>query len=184
MAIDVAKIQSAKDLKPDALGAVFDYYAPAIYKYAFRLCRDSIEADQIVGDVFSTLLEQLAAGKGPETNLRAYLYQVAYHLVVDHVRERQRIGIVDENDPERNASSVVSQAENRILLDALESAISNELTSEQRQVITLRFQENFSLQETARIVGRNVNAVKALENRGVKKLRQVLEKVRQEEELL
>jgi RNA polymerase sigma-70 factor (ECF subfamily) len=182
MTIDIAKIQSIKELKPDTLGAVFDYYAPAIYKYAFRLCRDSVEADQIVGDVFSTLMEQMAVGKGPETNLRAYLYQVAYHLVVDHARERQRITIVDENAPARNASSVVSQTENRILLDALASAINKELTDEQRQVITLRFQENFSLQETARIVGRNINAVKALENRGVKKLRQILEKVRQEEE--
>jgi RNA polymerase sigma-70 factor, ECF subfamily len=178
MTIDVAKIKSIKDLKPDILGAVFDYYAPAVYKYAFRLCRDSVEADQIVGDVFSTLLEQLAVGKGPETNLRAYLYQIAYHMVVDRSRERQRIAPIDENAPERNASSVVLKAENQILLDALAFAIKNELTDEQRQVITLRFQESFSLQETARIVGRNVNAVKALENRGVKKLKQILEKVR------
>jgi len=182
MAIDIAKIQSAKELTPDTLGAVFDYYAPAIYKYAFRLCRDSVEADQIVGDVFSTLLEQLAAGKGPETNLRSYLYQIAYHMVVNHARERQRTATVDENTPESNAGSPASQAENRDLLDALASAIINELTDEQRQVITLRFQENFNLQETATIVGRNVNAVKALENRGVKKLRQILEKIRQEEE--
>jgi len=182
MTIDVAKIQSVKDLKPNALSAVFDYYAPAIYKYAFRLCRDTTEADQIVGDVFSNLLEQIAAGKGPETNLRAYLYQVAYHLVVDRARERQRTTPIDENAPERNPNSVVSQAENRILLDVLASAINKDLTDEQRQVITLRFQENFSLQETAKIVGRNVNAVKALENRGVKKLRQILENVRQEEE--
>jgi RNA polymerase sigma-70 factor (ECF subfamily) len=183
MAIDVAKIQSAKELTPDTLGAVFDYYAPAIYKYAFRLCRDSIEADQIVGDVFSILLEQLASGKGPETNLRSYLYQIAYHMVVDHARERQRTAAVDENIPESNAGSLASQAENQDLLDTLASAI-NELTDEQRQVITLRFQENFNLQETATIVGRNVNAVKALENRGVKKLRQILEKTRQEEETL
>ena len=182
MTIDIANIKSIKDLKPDILGAVFDYYAPSIYKYAFRLCRDSVEADLIVGDVFSTLLEQLAVGKGPETNLRAYLYQIAYHMVVDHSRERQRIAPIDENAPERNASSVVSQAENQILLNALAFAIKNELTNEQQQVITLRFQESFSLQETARIVGRNVNAVKALENRGVKKLKQILEKVRQEEE--
>lgn len=178
MTIDVARIQSIRELKPDVLGAVFDYYAPALYKYALRLCRDSIEADQIVGDVFSALLERLSAGKGPETNLRSYLYQVAYHLVVDRARARNRTAPLDENAPEQSESSVVFQTENRIMLDALSSAIQNELTNEQRQVITLRFQESFSLQETANIVGRNLNAVKALENRGMKKLRQVLEKVR------
>lgn len=178
MTIDVASIQSIRELNPDVLGAVFDYYAPALYKYALRLCRDTIEADQIVGDVFSALLERLSAGKGPETNLRSYLYQVAYHLVVDRARVRNRTAPLDENAPEQSESSVVFQTENRIMLDALSSAIQNELTDEQRQVITLRFQESFSLQETANIVGRNLNAVKALENRGMKKLRQVLEKVR------
>jgi RNA polymerase sigma-70 factor (ECF subfamily) len=174
MTVDIAEIQSIKGLKPDALAAIFDQYAPAIYKYTFRLCRDAVEADQIVGDVFCTLLEQLAVGKGPETNLRSYLYQVAYHLVVDHARARNRTSPLDENEPERSENSVVLQAENRILLDALSSAINNDLTDEQRQVIILRFQEGFSLQETAKIVGRKLNAVKALENRGVKKLQQVL----------
>jgi RNA polymerase sigma-70 factor (ECF subfamily) len=174
MTVDIAEIQSIKGLKPDMLAAIFDQYAPAIYKYTFRLCRDAVEADQIVGDVFCTLLEQLAAGKGPETNLRSYLYQVAYHLVVDHARARNRTTPLDENEPEQSESSVVLQAENRILLDALSSAIHNDLTDEQRQVIILRFQEGFSLQETAKIVGRKLNAVKALENRGVKKLRQIL----------
>jgi DNA-directed RNA polymerase specialized sigma24 family protein len=70
MTIDVAKIQSIKGLKLDALAAIFDYYAPAIYKYTFRLRRDSAEADQIVGNVFPTMLEQLAPSRGPETNLR------------------------------------------------------------------------------------------------------------------
>ena len=49
-----------------------------------------------------------------------------------------------------------------------------ELTEDQRNVIVLRFQEEFSLKETAEIVGKNVNAVKALQNRGIQKLRQVL----------
>jgi RNA polymerase sigma-70 factor (ECF subfamily) len=182
MTFDFAKIKSKKDLTPDVLGAIFDNFAPAIYKYAFRLCRDSVEADHIVGDVFSTLLEQLAVGKGPETNLRAYLYQIAYHKVVDHARERQRTTPIDDNAPERYASSVASRVEDQILLDALDSAIHNELTDDQRQVIILRFQESFSLRETARIMGRNVNVVKVLEHRGLKKLRQILNNVRQEEE--
>ena len=49
-----------------------------------------------------------------------------------------------------------------------------ELTEEQKNVIVLRYQEDFSLKETAEIVGKNVNAIKALQNRAIGRLRKVL----------
>jgi DNA-directed RNA polymerase specialized sigma24 family protein len=75
-------LKAAQKLDEEALTAIFDQFAPAIYKYTLRLCHDQIVADNIVGDVFAQLLEQFGAGKGPRTNLRSYLYQTAYHLVV------------------------------------------------------------------------------------------------------
>jgi RNA polymerase sigma-70 factor (ECF subfamily) len=61
-----------------------------------------------------------------------------------------------------------------MLLEKLLTTMECELTNEQRNVLVLRFQEEFSLKETAEIVGKNVNAVKALQNRGINKLRDVL----------
>jgi RNA polymerase sigma-70 factor (ECF subfamily) len=61
-----------------------------------------------------------------------------------------------------------------MLLDTLSTAMTRELTEEQRNVIVLRYQEEFSLKETAEIIGKNVNAVKALQNRAIKRLRQAL----------
>ena len=61
-----------------------------------------------------------------------------------------------------------------MLLEELQVAINNQLTDEQQHIIILRFQEEFSLQETAEIVGKTVNAVKALQNRAVQKLRETL----------
>ena len=85
----VALLKAAHKLDEEALTAIFDQFAPAIYKYTLRLCHDPIVADNIVGDVFAQLLEQFGAGKGPRTNLRSYLYQTAYHLVVDRSRDNQ-----------------------------------------------------------------------------------------------
>ena len=47
-------------------------------------------------------------------------------------------------------------------------------------MIVLRFQEDFSLKETAEIIGKNVNAVKALQNRGIDKLRQAMGRLNEE----
>jgi RNA polymerase sigma-70 factor (ECF subfamily) len=76
--------------------------------------------------------------------------------------------------------SVQSMAEEKILLDKLTIAMERDLTEEQKNVIVLRFQEDFSLQETADIIGKNVNAVKALQNRGMINLRQAMGRLDEE----
>ena len=49
-----------------------------------------------------------------------------------------------------------------------------ELTDLQREVLSLRFSGGLSVRETAEAVGKNENAVKALQHAGVKKLRMLL----------
>jgi RNA polymerase sigma-70 factor (ECF subfamily) len=173
----VALLKAAQKLDEDALTAIFDQFAPAIYKYTLRLSHDPIVADNIVGDVFSQLLEQFAAGKGPRTNLRSYLYQTAYHLVVDRSRDNQHNAPLDVavgTYEKGQFTPTQSQIEERVMMDALISAMNTELTEDQRHVVILRFLEDFSLKETAEIIGKEVNNIKVIQNRGIAKLRKVL----------
>jgi RNA polymerase sigma-70 factor (ECF subfamily) len=180
---ETAVVTAAGSLDRDALGAIFEEYAPALYKYLLRLGVYPLEADQVVGDVFARLLDKLAEGKGPRTNLRSYLFQTAYHLVVDHSRDRQRTAPLDVADTIKEENQPVqAQTEEKMLLEKLATAMERELTEAQRNVLVLRFQEEFSLQETADIVGKNVNAVKALQNRAVNRLRDALRKTNGGEE--
>ena len=77
-------------MNKDALVKVFDLYASSLFNYALRLCGDAVLADHIVGDVFVKLLEQLNAGNGPRSNLRAYLYEMTYHRIIDEARSARR----------------------------------------------------------------------------------------------
>ena len=166
-------LAAANSLDQDALAAIFDEYAPAIYKYLLRLGVYPQEADQIVGDVFARLLDKLAEGKGPRSNLRSYLFQIA--------RERRRTASLDMADSINDENKPVqSRAEEKMLLEKLSSVMERELTEDQRSVIVLRFQEDFSLKETAEILGKNVNAIKALQNRGIDKLRQAMGRLNEE----
>ena len=173
----VALLKAAKNLDEEALTAIFDQFAPAIYKYTLRLCHDQIVADNIVGDVFAQLLEQFAAGKGPRTNLRSYLYQTAYHLVVDRSRDSQHnapLEIAVGTYEKGQFTPTQSQIEERVMMEALISAMNSDLTDDQRHVIILRFLEDFSLKETAEIIGKEVNNIKVIQNRGIAKLRKAL----------
>lgn len=165
----------ARKFDQDALRIIFDSYAPAIYKYTLRLSQDSQEADNIVGDVFAQLLEKLVKGKGPETNLRSYLFQIAYHVIVNHSRDRRHISSLDAAEFRADHSfSVAAQAEEDDALASIVNAMSSHLNEEQRHILVLRFVEGFNVRETAKIVGKSENNVKVIQNRSLAKLRQVL----------
>jgi len=146
---------AGKYLDEDTLTAIFDQFAPAIYKYALRLCHDSNVADTIVGDAFAGLLEQFATGKGPRSNPRLYLYQAAYHSIVEYLGDSQ---------PNPSAEPVVSASDQSQPQDdkaALIIALKDELTEDQRHAVILYFLEDFNSKETAKILGKNVGEIRA-----------------------
>jgi RNA polymerase sigma-70 factor (ECF subfamily) len=172
---DLTLLESAKQMDREALVKIFDIYSPAIYNYAFRLCGDALMADYIVGDVFAKLLEHLSAGGGPSTNLRSYLYEMAYHMVVDEARHSNRTTKIEKVDmlPHDEYSSNVS-VEDRVLFKSIMRAIRTNLTVDQRHVIVLRFLEGFSVHETAAIIGKEESNIKVIQNRAIAALRKAL----------
>jgi RNA polymerase sigma-70 factor (ECF subfamily) len=163
-------------MNKDALVKIFDRYSSALYNYAYRLCNDALIADYVVGDVFAKLLDQFSAGNGPSTNLRSYLYEMAYHLIVDEARYSNRAAPLEvvELANYDGYSSAISM-ENQILLKTIMLAIRNHLTKDQRHVIILRFLEGFSLIETASIIGKEVTHVKVIQSRAIASLRKALD---------
>ncbi len=176
METDLSLLDAARNMNQDALVKIFDLYSSALYNYALRLCNDPLEADQVVGDVFAKLLDQLSAGNGPSANLRSYLYETTYHLIIDKSRYSRREAPLETVDFIRHdGSSTAANLEDRMFFDAVVLAIKNKLTEDQRHVIILRFLEGFSLRETANIIGKEVYNVKVIQNRGVAKLRKALD---------
>jgi RNA polymerase sigma-70 factor (ECF subfamily) len=160
----------------DALVEIFDTYSPALYSYAFRLCSDSLLADYVVGDVFAKLVEQFSMGRGPNINLRSYLYEMTYHVIVDQARTAHReVTLESAEFLYHEPYSAFTTLENQVLLETIMRAMRNELTELQRHVIVLRFMEGFSLRETATIVKKEVNYVKVIQNRAITILRKVLD---------
>jgi len=173
---DLELLEAARKMNKEALVKIFDRYSSALYNYAFRLCDDMLTADYVVGDVFAKLLDQFSAGNGPRTNLRSYLYEMAYHLVVDEARYSHREAPLEAVDlVHYDGYSAFVSLENQILLKTVMLAIRNRLTKDQRHVIILRFLEGFSLIETATIIGKEVSHVKVIQNRAIAALRRALD---------
>jgi len=176
METDLLLLDAARKLDKQALVSIFDQYAAPLYNYAVRLCSDPSLANHIVGDVFAQLLEQLAAGKGPTHYLRSYLYESVYHRIIDETRYAQRRAPLEVLLTERaDVQSTMVAAEDKILLDAVMDVVKHDRSADQRDVIILRFLEEFSLRETADILGKEISHVKVIQSRALARLRQALE---------
>ena len=170
------QLQALKSMDAEALREIFELYAPAIYKYAFRHCGNAILADNIVGDVFEKLMEQLSQGRGPSSNIRSYLFETAYHAMVDEFRHVQRMASMSSMElhlPPIN--SIDTTVEDLNLMESIWRVIQCDLTEDQRHVIILRFLDGFSLKEIASIMGRKVSSIKVIQHRAVGALRRKLD---------
>jgi len=170
-------LQAISRMDSGALAQVYDRYAPDIYKYVYRHICNAQLADQTVGEVFARLLEQLCLGRGPRSNLRSYLFEIAYHVMVDEIRLSQRVQPLPSSQVAPSAAGgIPGNLEQHMLLEVVWCAIRDDLSADQRHVIVLRFLEDFSLKETARVMGKNVGHIKVLQGRAVAALRQALDR--------
>lgn len=170
METEVLLLNAAKKMDKDALAKIFDLYGSVLYNYALRLCGDPLLADHIVGDVFVKLFDQFAAGSGPTSNLRAYLFQITYHKIVDEARYSHRWTSLDAVADIRSG---LLGLEDQVMFNMILEAIQRDLNDDQRHVILLRFLGEFSLRETASILGKEISHVKVIQGRALAKLRNV-----------
>jgi RNA polymerase sigma-70 factor (ECF subfamily) len=177
METDHTLLNAARKMNQDALVKIFDLYSSSLFNYAVRLCSDPVIADHIVGDVFAKLLDQLAAGNGPTSNLRSYLYEMTYHRIIDEARSaRHKAPLEVAATLGQDTQPVYLSVEEQLAFKQILHAIQNELTADHRHVIVLRYMEQFSLRETAAIMGKTVDHVKVIQNRAVAALRRSVER--------
>jgi RNA polymerase sigma-70 factor (ECF subfamily) len=174
MTDEPALLRAARKLGQDALITIFDMYAPAIYKYVLRFCHDPVESDRIVGEVFTELLRKFSGGQGPQKNLRLFLYQIAYQLVKSQINPTEHCPQSEVIIGLPTGTSVQTPMEDPVFIEALLAALHSDLSEEQRHIIILRFLEDFSLHETAAVVGKDTEDVRLIEKRGITQLRKCL----------
>ncbi|MEJ5225686.1 MAG: sigma-70 family RNA polymerase sigma factor [Anaerolineales bacterium] len=172
---DLILLQGIRNRDKRAIVEVFDKYATAIYRYAYRLCGNETEADDVVGDVFAQLLDHIKAGNGPRDNLRAYIYQMAYHRIVDKSRREKHLAELSDNIHSESTEWPHAKQEHNDLHAILIKTIQTHLTADQQHVILLRFFEGLSVHDTAEVLGKDHNNIKVIQSRGIAKLRQVLD---------
>jgi RNA polymerase sigma-70 factor (ECF subfamily) len=171
---EAGRLRRARALDVAALASIYDDYQPAIYRYLFRQVGDVETTRDLTADVFHRLLKALHAGQGPTDHLSAWLYRTAHNILVDHYRRRQhRCHLpLDETMPGDGAEPA-DEVERRLSAARLREALC-QLTTDQQQVVALKFLAELPNEEVAQVLDKPVGAVKSLQHRALAALQRHL----------
>jgi len=170
-------LEGLRNLNQQVIGEVYDQYFSEVYRYALYRMGDSSLAEDIASDVFVRLLEASQDGRGPKTNLKGWLISTASHIVMDTLRRKYRRPEEEISDTMPDLSpSIAAEIDQREQNQMVNKAYA-QLTPEQQNVLALRFGQGYSLEETAALLNKNVNAVKALQFRALAALQREIGEV-------
>ncbi len=141
----------------------------------YAVARGAGEPDDVVGETFLQVARNLKGFQGEYPAFRSWVFVIAHHRVIDERRRRTRRPEqpIDRPDPGAEGGDVEHEAldllATRRVMDVLDG-----LSPDQRSVVMLRIVGDFSLEQTAEILGKRVGAVKSLQKRGLDRLRKIL----------
>lgn len=172
MSIDpeLGSIDGLRRLNPQTIGAIYDRYFSEVYRYVRYRINEDTTAEDIASDVFVRLLEAVQRRQGPQSNLKGWLFATASNVVNDHLRRQYHRPTeeLSESMPDE-AASIHAEVDLRERNREVRAAY-DQLTTEQQHVLALRFGLGLSLEETALLMKKNANAIKALQFRALASL--------------
>jgi len=160
----------------EAFGALYDVYLSRVYRHVFYWVGNHAEAEDLTQQVFLQAWQAMPRYRLTQAPFSAWLLTIAHNLLVSDHRRRKGLeacpfdaevkSVARWTDPEvetfaRYESQTVREAVLR-------------LKPEQRQVVLLRFVEDFSHADIAAAMGKSEGNVRVILHRALGELRRLL----------
>lgn len=139
------------------------------------------DPDAATHDVFLTLYTRMVPsgreGQEPPRvtggleGAKALAFTIAHGRAVDHHRRRARTPYLVPHEAETDPRRAPTTPEDAVLAGSGALALLDELPEDYREVLLLRIVADLSIEQTATVMGRTAGAVKQLQRRALKELR-------------
>ncbi|MEO8034723.1 MAG: sigma-70 family RNA polymerase sigma factor [Acidobacteriota bacterium] len=165
----------------DAYAMIVERFQRRIYRVAFAIVRDDVEADGITQDTFVKAYLSLGKFQG-RAELETWLTRITINLSRDFLRRRRFVSLItpgsdDEREMIFEAVDERPGPERQMMAVQLRAAIRNAekaLSAQQKVIFRLRHYENLSLEDIAGHLGLRPGTVRAHLFRAIHKIRQEL----------
>jgi len=164
----------------EAFAKLYDQYVKQLYRFIYFKIGSREEAEDITAEVFLKTWNYLQEKKEIKS-FSGLLYQVARNTIIDTLRAKSsRPDLININeltfevgDKEEWKKNTLDKMEEEVdykkLLEGLKK-----LKHEYKEVLTLRFIDELTINEITEITGKKSIAIRVTIHRGLKKLKEIL----------
>jgi RNA polymerase sigma-70 factor (ECF subfamily) len=169
-------VQRAQAGDGEAFGQLYDRYVDTVFRFVYFRVNDRMLAEDFTSETFLRALRRITTVTYQGRDIGAWFVTIARNIVLDHLksaRHRLETPTADTPDGADRDPSPETAVLNALTSQRLFAAVRS-LGEEQRECVTLRFVQGFSVRETAVIMGKKDGAVKALQHRAIRRLAELL----------
>ena len=152
----------------DALEELYLLHFDRIYGYLHLSVGNRHDAEDLTTQTFMRMLESITRFRWQSAPFSAWLFRIAHNLAMDHFRASRRLQPeeevpepVGEEEPSAEAAAMQSIGRQSML------ELIDDLSHDQKQVLTLKFVFNLKNAEVATILGKTEGAIKSLQHRAL-----------------
>lgn len=145
-------------------------YADNVYRFIVKNLRHEEDARDVVQTAFEKMWrnrDEVDAAKS-----KSYLFTVAYHQMIDHIRKVKRIQLREEFSEETRVEDRPVSNLKKVLDEAL-----NRLSETQKSLVLLKDYEGYSYEEIGQIMNLSPSQVKVYLHRARVQLKEYLVKM-------
>jgi len=169
---DIEIIKKCLDWDLKHFWKIYDKYIDKIYKFVYLKVSDKEIAEDIVGDVFLSALNNLKNFRLDEnSSFNSWIYKIAHNKVIDYYKKNDKIK-TEEICDNLTLEYIEDYAWNIESKDKLKQVIKylQDIKKEHREIIIYRIWYDLSFNEISEITWKSVDNCKKISSRILKKI--------------
>jgi RNA polymerase sigma-70 factor (ECF subfamily) len=148
-----------------AFDVLLNRHKSSIHTYIYYIVRNGDLTEDIFQDTFMKVIVTIKQGRYTENGkFKAWIMRIAHNLIIDHFRQERNENAISNDEVEVDLFNDVRLCEQTVEDEMVQEQIFSDvkrmikhLPDTQREVLEMRYYEEMSFKEIARITGVSIN---------------------------
>nr|MDD3720798.1 RNA polymerase sigma factor [Candidatus Gracilibacteria bacterium] len=154
----------------DKFGELYEIYFEQIYKFVYLKTYDKSIAQDITSETFFKALDKINTFKNnDDSNFRAWIYRIAYNLIIDDYKISNKKVSLDEMFDIGYEKDFINDIDNKNKLKEIFDFF-NTLNPKHKQILIMRLWDDLSYKEILELTGESLDNCKKIVSRTLLKI--------------
>ena len=170
---ELTLVQRAARRDQSAFAALYERHVERVFRHVHYMVPDRVDAEDITQDVFVKAWKSIQHYRWTGAPFVSWLIAIARNAIVDHYRASKNLRHFEPTDDADSRPDPALSMELKMGgLEVREAVM--KLKGDKQKVILMRFIDGFSYEEVARALRKSEGAVRVIQYRALRELREIL----------